>query len=48
MHQEDVTVGEVLDLVTTAINNDRDMTAEQAMEKLIEELELRLPDYTIE
>lgn len=48
MNVDDNVVHETLDLVVTALNNDRNMTAEEAMDQLVEELEIRLPDYTVE
>lgn len=48
MNIDDNVVHETLNLITTAINNDRSMTAEQAMEQLKEELKTKLPDYTVE
>lgn len=48
MNFDDIVIHETLDLVTTALNNDRSMTAEDAMELLKEELEMKLPDYTVE
>lgn len=37
-----------LNLITTSLNNDHNMTAEMAMEKLIEEVKMNLPDYKVE
>ncbi len=48
MNLDDNAIHETLSLVTTAMTNDPSMTAEAAMEMLKEELEMRLPDYTIE
>lgn len=48
MNLDDNAVHETLNLVTTAMTNDTSMTAAQAMAMLKEELELRLPEYTIE
>lgn len=48
MNFDDNVVHETLNLVTTALNNDSSMTAEDAMNQLKEELEMRLPDYTVE
>ncbi len=48
MNFDDIVIHETLNLVTTALNNDPDMTAEDAMEQLKEELEMKLPDYTVE
>ena len=48
MNMDDNVIHETLNLITTALNNDRSMTAEQALEKLKEELETKLPDYTVE
>ena len=48
MNFDDNVIHETLNLVTTALNNDRSMTAEDAIDQLIEELEMRLPDYTVE
>lgn len=48
MNLDDNVIHETLNLITTALNNDRSMTAEQAMEQLKEELEVKLPDYTVE
>lgn len=47
MNQDDNVIHETLNLITTAINNDSSMTAEEAMKQLKEELEMRLPDYEI-
>lgn len=48
MNFDDNVVHESLNLVTTALNNDPSITAEDAMAQLIEELEMKLPDYTVE
>lgn len=48
MNIDDNIIHETLNLVSTTLNNDREMSAEEALEILKEELELRLPDYTIE
>ncbi|MDC7290542.1 extracellular solute-binding protein [Blautia schinkii] len=48
MNFDDNVIHETLNLITTALNNDRDMTAEDAIEQLKEELEMKLPDYTVE
>jgi multiple sugar transport system substrate-binding protein len=48
MNIDDNVIHEALNLVTTSLNNDRSMTAEQAMRQLKEELAMQLPDYTIE
>lgn len=48
MNMDDNVIHETLNLITTALNNDRSMTAEQALDKLKEELETKLPDYTVE
>lgn len=48
MNKDDNVIHETLNLITTALNNDRSMTADQALEKLKEELEMKLPDYTVE
>ena len=48
MSADDNVIHETLNLITTALNNDRSMTAEQAMEQLKEELEMQLPGYTVE
>jgi multiple sugar transport system substrate-binding protein len=48
MNLDDNVVHETLNLISTTLNNDRNMTADQAMEKLKEELEMKLPDYTVE
>lgn len=47
MNLDDNIIHETLNLVTTALNNDTSMTAEDAMDYLKEELEMKLPDYTI-
>ena len=47
MNLDDNIIHETLNLVTTALNNDSSMTAEDAMDYLKEELEMKLPDYTI-
>lgn len=48
MNYDDNVVHETLDLVTTALNNDSSMTADDAMNQLKTELETKLPDYTVE
>lgn len=48
MNLDDNVIHEALNLVTTSLNNDRNMTAETAMEQLKEELSMQLPDYNIE
>lgn len=48
MNIDDNVIHEALNLVTTSLNNDRSITAEQAIEQLKEELAMQLPDYTIE
>lgn len=48
MNLDDNAVHETLNLVTTAMTNDPDMSADDAMAMLKEELGMRLPDYTIE
>lgn len=48
MNLDDNVIHETLNLITTSLNNDRSMTAEQALEQLKEELSMKLPDYTIE
>lgn len=48
MNYDDNVIQETLNLVTSALNNDRSMTVEDAMTYLIEELEMQLPDYTVE
>ena len=48
MNFDDNVIHETLNLVTTALNNDSSMDAQAAMDYLIEELEMRLPDYTVE
>ncbi len=48
MNFDDNVIHETLNLVTTALNNDSGMTAEDAMNQLKEELEMRLADYTVE
>lgn len=48
MNLDDNVIHETLNLITTALNNDRSMTADQALEQLKEELEMKLPDYTVE
>ena len=48
MNMDDNVIHETLNLITTALNNDRSMTAEQALEQLKEELEMQLPDYKVE
>lgn len=48
MNLDDNIIHETINLVTTALNNDSSMTAEDAMDYLKEELEMKLPDYTIE
>ncbi len=47
MNYDDNVIHETLNLVTTALNNDRTMTSESAMEQLKEELAMRLPKYSI-
>lgn len=47
MNQDDNVIHETLNLITTAINNDSSITAEDAMKQLKEELEMKLPDYEI-
>lgn len=48
MNMDDNVIHETLNLITTALNNDRSMDAEQALEQLKEELEMKLPDYVVE
>lgn len=48
MNLDDNVIHETLNLITTALNNDRSMTADQALDKVKEELEMKLPDYTVE
>ena len=48
MHIEDNVVHETLNLVSTTLINDKDMTADQALELLKEEIKMKLPDYEIE
>ena len=48
MNFDDNVIHETLNLITTALNNDREMTVDEAMEQLKEELEMKLPDYTVE
>lgn len=48
MNLDDNVIHETLNLVTTSINSDPDMDADAAMDQLKEELEMKLPDYTIE
>lgn len=48
MNLDDNVIHETLNLVTTSINSDPSMDADAAMEQLKEELEMKLPDYTIE
>lgn len=48
MNVDDNIINDALNLVTTSINNDPDMTVDDAMAQLKEELEMKLPDYTIE
>ncbi|PHV71975.1 hypothetical protein CS063_00425 [Sporanaerobium hydrogeniformans] len=48
MNLDDNIIHETLNLITTALNNDRNMTADQALEKLKEELELKLSGYKVE
>lgn len=47
MNPDDNVIHETLNLITTAINNDSSMTAEDAMKQLKEELKMKLPDYKI-
>ncbi len=48
MNLDDNVIHETLNLVTTSINSDPSMDADAAMDQLKEELEMKLPDYTIE
>lgn len=48
MNLDDNVIHETLNLVTTSINSDPNMDADAAMDQLKEELEMKLPDYTIE
>lgn len=48
MNLDDNVIHETLNLVTTSINSDPGMDADAAMEQLKQELEMKLPDYTIE
>lgn len=48
MHIEDNVVHETLNLISSALNNDKDMDVDEAIELLKEEIELTLPDYTAE
>lgn len=48
MNFDDNVIHETLNLVTTSLNNDSSMTADDAMIQLKEELEIKLPDYTVE
>ncbi len=48
MNIDDNVIHETLNLVTTSLNNDTSMTADDAMQQLKEELEIKLPDYTVE
>lgn len=48
MNIDDNIIHDALNLVTTSINNDTNMTAVDALELLKEELAMKLPDYTIE
>ncbi|MFV0499760.1 MAG: ABC transporter substrate-binding protein [Bacilli bacterium] len=48
MNIDDNIIHETLNLVTTSLNNDSSMTADDAVAQLEEELEIRLPDYNIE
>ena len=48
MNLDDNIVHETANLITTSIESDPSLDAEGAMEQLKEELEMRLPDYTIE
>ena len=48
MNFDDNVVHETLNLVTTALNNDPNMTADDAVAQLKDELAMKLPDYTVE
>lgn len=48
MNIDDNIINDALNLVTTSVNNDPDMTPDDAMAQLKEELEMTLPDYIIE
>ncbi len=48
MNVEDNIIHETLNLISTSLNNDREMTSDEALELLKEEINLKLPDYTIE
>lgn len=47
MNVDDNVIHDALNLVTTSLNNDPTMTADAAMQQLKSELELQLPDYTV-
>lgn len=48
MNLDDNVIHETLNLVTTSINSDPNMDADAALTQLKEELEMKLPDYTVE
>lgn len=47
MNVEDSTVHDTLNDITTSILNDKSLTADKALQKLKDELSMKLPDYTI-
>ena len=48
MNVDDNVIHDSLNLVTTSLNNDPNMTAEDAIDQLIEELKIQLPNYKVE